>query len=185
MRSWSSAGVLFYPDVVTYPDNTKEDASYAIFAIPNLYKWGKKPLCSVGGGMCVIKSDSSAGVCRLGIFLEWFTRPEQNLRFTLSSGYRQLPRKLLTCLFMSCVGSGASVSDLVRLRASISRLRTRGSSRQLKTILQMYDEYEFFYTPHAQNSENLQSSYENRFWMLLWQAARRWHPHWTIELFFD
>lgn len=155
----STAGVLFYPDVVTYPDNTKEDASYAILPYPT-YINGKKAALQRGGGMCVIKSDRAREYAA-SVFLEWFTRPEQNLRFTLSSGYLPVAKEAFDSL-LSCVGSGASVSASGTAQSINIKVEDERIKQQLKTILQMYDEYEFFYTPHAQNSEKLQSSYEEQ-----------------------
>ena len=153
----STAGVLFYPEVVTYPDNTKEDASYAILPYPT-YVNGKKAALQRGGGMCVIKSEAAREYAS-SIFLEWFTRPEQNLRFTLSSGYLPVTKEAFGSL-QACVSSDTAASSGnqdVSVIIEDERIR-----QQLKTILQMYEEYEFFYTPHASNGEVLQRSYEEQ-----------------------
>lgn len=164
----STAGVLFYPEVVTYPDNTKEDASYAILPYPT-YVNGKKAALQRGGGMCVVKSEQAREYAA-SIFLEWFTRPEQNLRFTLSSGYLPVTKNAFDSL-LACVGSGASVSASGTAQSISVKVEDERIKQQLKTILQMYDEYEFFYTPHAQNSEMLQSSYEEQTLAVI-QASR-------------
>lgn len=47
---------------------------------------GKKVAIQRGGGMCIIKSNEAKEYAA-GIFLKWFTAPEQNLKFVSSTGY--------------------------------------------------------------------------------------------------
>lgn len=73
------------PSVVTYNDNTTEPTDYAIMPYP-IFEGGKKVAVQRGSGICCIKSIKEKEYAA-GIFLKWFTEPEQNLRFLSSTGY--------------------------------------------------------------------------------------------------
>ncbi|MCL2338100.1 MAG: extracellular solute-binding protein, partial [Firmicutes bacterium] len=81
----TSAGASFCPDSVTYPDNTKEDVTFDVLPYP-VFKGGNKVVIQRGGGICVIKS-SPVKEYAAGMFLKWFTAPDQNMRFTAATGY--------------------------------------------------------------------------------------------------
>jgi len=138
----STAGVLYYPTEVTYADNTHEAVDYAYLPYPT-YEGGEKIALQRGGGMC-ITAQSDANQLAASIFVKWFTAPEQNLRFTLSSGYLPVTMEAFNQLFES----------------DLSTLAEPTISEQLQTILQMYDEYQFFFAPYSENYDALQKNYE-------------------------
>lgn len=138
----STAGVLYYPTEVTYADNTQEAADYAYLPYP-IFEGGEKIALQRGGGMC-ITAQRDANQLAASIFVKWFTAPEQNLRFTLSSGYLPVTTEAFNQLF---------VTDL-------STLAEAPVSEQLATILKMYDEYQFFFAPYSENYDALQKDFE-------------------------
>ena len=57
----TSAGAMFYPDKVTYADNTKEDVEFDVMPYP-LFEGGEKIAMQRGGGICIFKSDAKKRV---------------------------------------------------------------------------------------------------------------------------
>lgn len=139
----STAGVLYYPKSVTYADNTQESAEYAYLPYP-LFEGGQKVALQRGGGMC-ITAQSEVNQLAASIFIKWFTSPEQNIRFTLSSGYLPVTKEAFDRLF----------------ETDLSTIAEAPVSTQLQTILQMYKDYQFFYAPYSENYDALQKGYES------------------------
>lgn len=139
----STAGVLYYPASVTYADNTQEPVDYAYLPYP-VFGGGDKVALQRGGGMC-ITAQSDVNKLAASIFIKWFTAPEQNLRFTLSSGYLPVTRDAFDRLFES----------------DLSTIAEAPVSEQLQTVLQMYNDYQFFFAPYSENYDALQKDYES------------------------
>ena len=81
----STAGAAYFPTEVTLP----EGDIYPIepMTLPYPYFAAGKPYAyQQGAGMCMTKSDESHEYAA-GMFLKWFTEPEQNLKFAVSTGY--------------------------------------------------------------------------------------------------
>lgn len=138
----STAGVLFYPHTITYADNMKEDAEYAIMPYP-VFEGGKKIALQRGGGMCIIKSTLQKEKAA-AIFIKWFTESEQNLHFTASSGYLPVTKEA----FGNALNRQMEVMGNVNIR------------NLFKTITIMQEEYDFFIPPLVENYDNLQKNYE-------------------------
>ncbi|NLT12556.1 MAG: extracellular solute-binding protein [Clostridiaceae bacterium] len=138
----STAGVLYYPTEVTYSDNTQEAVDYSYLPYP-VFEGGDKIALQRGGGMC-ITAQSAANRLAASIFVKWFTAPEQNLRFTLSSGYLPVTSEAFEELF----------------ETDLSSLTGKPVSEQLETILYMYEEYQFFFAPYSENYDALQKNFE-------------------------
>lgn len=81
----STAGILFYGDSITYPDNTTEKVDYTILPYPTVEN-GKKVALQRGNGM-IVKKSTEAEEYASALFLEWLTQPEQNLKFITNTGY--------------------------------------------------------------------------------------------------
>ena len=81
----TTASVAFLSNTVIYADNIEERYELVILPYP-VFEGGQKASVQQGAGMCVIKSDAKKEYAA-GVFLKWFTQPEQNLRFTVSLGY--------------------------------------------------------------------------------------------------
>ena len=139
----STAGVLFYPDTITYPDNRQEEVEYEILPYP-VYENGKKIALQRGGGMCVTRSTKEKEYAA-AVFLEWFTQPEQNLRFTSASGYLPVTQEAFEQLL-------DNENDNAEISVNILKQR--------ETISKMFEQYEFFYAPHIENYEQIQKDYD-------------------------
>lgn len=148
----STAGVLFYPEKVTYPDNTQDKADFTVLPYP-VYQDGLKIALQRGSGLCVLNPDD-AHAYAASIFLDWFTQPEQNLRFTLSSGYLPVTKEAFNRLW-TITAPGTQTASAVQLE-------NPRIARQLETVLHMYDQYDFFYAPPDLSSEDLERRYEEQ-----------------------
>ena len=140
----SSAGILFLPTVVTYPDNTTEPTDYAILPYPT-FEGGKKIAIQRGSGICCIKSTEEKEYAA-GIFLKWFTEPEQNIRFLSLTGYLPVTTKAFGEVMTKEI---ESISDV-----NIKKL--------LNTAIEMQKEYEFYIPPLFDDFDKLQKEYESK-----------------------
>jgi multiple sugar transport system substrate-binding protein len=139
----STAGVLFFSPKVTYSDNTTEEAELTILPYPT-FEGGNKVAIQRGAGMCIIKSNKEKE--RLaGIFLKWFTSPENNLRFVSSTGYLPVTEEAFGDVMLKEIDM---VSD-----ENIKEL--------LQVSRQMQMEYEFYIPPLFDGVDALQNAYEN------------------------
>ena len=139
----STAGVLFYPDTVTYTDNIKENAEYAILPYP-VFEGGKRVALQRGGGMCIIRSTVQKETAA-AIFLKWFTSPEKNLYFTASSGYLPVTKEA----FESTINNH-----------QLENIENVNITNLFKIVTSMYEEYDFFIPPLVENYDELQDEYE-------------------------
>ena len=92
--------------------------------------------------MCIIKSNEAKEYAA-GIFLKWFTAPEQNLKFVSSTGYVPVTQMAVEMT----VVNGDDIDD------KIMKLQ--------KTTKEMAEQYTFFYTPVIENFDELQENYDN------------------------
>ncbi|MCE5234851.1 MAG: extracellular solute-binding protein [Clostridiaceae bacterium] len=124
----STAGVLFYGDSITYPDNTTEKVTFDVLPYP-VFEGGEKVALQRGGGMCVFKSDARREYAAC-LFIKWFTRSKQNERFVSSTGYLPVTREA----FVNVGSPGAPPES-----ENVKKL--------LATASQMLDEYRFYLPP--------------------------------------
>jgi multiple sugar transport system substrate-binding protein len=141
----STAGVVFFSPKVTYPDNTTEDAKLTILPYPT-FEGGKKIAIQRGAGMCIIKSNKKKE--RLaGLFLKWFTSPENNLRFVSTTGYLPVTEE--------------AYGDIMQER--INTVSDENIKNLLQVAKEMQAEYEFCIPPLFEGFDTLQSTYEDEF----------------------
>jgi multiple sugar transport system substrate-binding protein len=141
----SSAGAIFYPDSVTYLDNTKEPVVFEVLPYP-IFAGGKKIAIQRGAGMLLTKSTPEREKAA-AIFLKWFTAPKQNLTFAVKAGY--LP--VSTEAFQSIVKSQVldSIEDSM-------------IKKSILTVIKMQNEYHFFYIPIFVEYDELQLRFTER-----------------------
>ena len=81
----SSAGILYYNDTVTYPDNTSEPMRLKVCPMP--YTDGAKKVDTQAGvGLCAVKTDDRKAEAA-SVFAHWLTEGERNLDFVSETGY--------------------------------------------------------------------------------------------------
>ncbi len=138
----STAGVLFFSPTVTYPDNTTEEAELTILPYP-IFEGGKKVAIQRGAGMCIVKSVKEKE--RLaGIFLKWFTSPENNLRFVASTGYLPVTKDAFGDIMLE----------------EIKNITDENIKKLLQVTREMQMEYDFCISPLFDGVDELQNSYE-------------------------
>ena len=81
----SSASILYYSDVVTYPDNTSEDITIISRPCP-VFEDGEKLVMQRGAGFCTVRSTPEREQAAV-TFLKWLTEPEHNVEFVTQTGY--------------------------------------------------------------------------------------------------
>lgn len=138
----STAGVSFFSPTVTYADNTSEPAKLDILPYP-VFEGGEKAAVQRGAGMSVIKSDRDKEYLA-GVFLKWFTSPENNLRFVSSTGYLPVTEEAF----------GELMSQ------EIEKITDDNIKTLLQTTRIMQQEYQFYTPPVFKGIDELQQQYE-------------------------
>lgn len=85
----SSSSAAYFPTAIE-KDGEKHDIDFLALPYP-IFEGGQHYVIQQGAGMCVSKSTPLKQEAA-AIFLKWFTQKEQNINFSMSSGY--LPVKL-------------------------------------------------------------------------------------------
>lgn len=158
----STAGVSFYPSTVTYADNTSEPVKLAILPYP-VFEDGKKIAIQRGAGMSVIKSTEEKEYAA-SIFLKWFTRPENNIRFISSTGYLPVTKEAFGEI----------------MTKEIDNIANENIKKLLVTSKIMQKEYTFYIPPLFDGVDELQKQYEDK----LRETARKGKETY-IELLID
>ncbi|MDR3085807.1 MAG: extracellular solute-binding protein [Christensenellaceae bacterium] len=145
----SSAGILFYGDTITTPDNRTEQVEYSILPFP-IFQGGKKIAIQRGNGLVVAKSDKRREYAAF-LFLKWLTSPEINLRFVAATGYLPVTKEAFETLLPRAVQS-----------AENPRVR-----QMLETVTEMQASYDFFVAPTFEDFDALSKRYEADYKALL------------------
>src|SRR5690554_3243197 len=145
----STAGILFYGDSITYPDNTIEAVTYNILPYP-VFQGGKKIAIQRGGGMCVKRSTPKKKYAA-ALFLKWFTQPEQNMRFVYSTGYLPVTKEAFEN----------------NMKQEIYTAKTPNLKKLLEAATHMYEEYTFLIPPNYEQFDSLSRAYEFRLKQLM------------------
>lgn len=81
----SSASILYYNDIVTYPDNTTEPMALHVLPIPRTS--GKERLATLAGvGLCSYRTTEQKAEAA-AVFARYITEAERNLDFAAATGY--------------------------------------------------------------------------------------------------
>ena len=141
----STAGILFYGDRITYPDNTTEAVAFSILPYP-VFAGGKKVAIQRGGGLCVARSTPEKEYAAT-LFLKWLVQPRQNMRFVSSTGYLPVTKAAFEKF----------------MEQEIARVENTNIKELLKTVMQMYAEYAFLIPPNYDSLDELSKAYETKF----------------------
>ena len=140
----STAGVSFFSPTVTYADNTTEQIQLEVLPYP-VFENGEKVAIQRGAGMSVIKSAKEREYLA-GIFLKWFTSPENNMHFVSSTGYFPVTEEAFG----------------ERLTKEILKTNDPTIKSLLKISRIMQKEYEFYIPPLFEGIDELQDQYETQ-----------------------
>ncbi len=145
----STAGILFYGDTITYPDNRVEAVTYTVLPYP-VFAGGDKIALQRGAGMAVSKSTTQREYAA-AVFLKWFTEPAQNMRFVSSTGYLPVTKK-------------AFEEDMAR---EIETVEAENVKKLLTAAAKMYDEYTFLIAPVFDEFDAMSKAYETELKQLM------------------
>lgn len=137
----STAGILFYGNTITYPDNTTEEVDYEILPYP-VFEGGEKVAIQRGGGMVITKSQEDREKAA-SVFIKWFTSVENNMRFISQTGYLPVTQEAYE--------SG--------LEEEMFRTENENIQKLLMVALTMHKEYEFFVPPVFERYDEIQKKF--------------------------
>jgi multiple sugar transport system substrate-binding protein len=144
----STAGILFYGEEITYPDNTKEKVVYDVLPYPT-FEGGNKTAIQRGSGLVVAKSTPEKEKAA-ALFLRWFTSPERNMRFVSSTGYLPVTHQAFTD-YMEGEIAGSSNANIQKL---------------LRTAITVHEEYDFYIPPVFAEFNTISTGFESDFHIL-------------------
>ena len=152
----TSAGAMFYPDSVTYADNTKENVLFDVLPYP-IYEGGEKVAMQRGGGICSLKSEPQKEYAA-AIFLKWLTAPEQNLRFAASAGYLPVTQEAFSLI----TAGNTKYSSNQKIQ------------KMLETTAKMQGDYRFYIPPVFETYDSLSTAYNSELYELAKQDRKRY-----------
>ena len=142
--SSTSAGAIFYPDSVTYADNTKEEVYFEVLPYP-VVDGGENVVMQRGGGICVLKSEPKREYAA-SVFLKWLTGTDVNYRFGTSTGYMPVNSDS----FEHIRQGGEIISDNENIQ------------KMLTTAVEMQNSYRFYIPPVFNSYEAIVTAYNKQ-----------------------
>lgn len=140
----SSASILYYSDVVTYPDNTSEDITIIARPCP-VFENGENLVMQRGVGFCTVRSTPEREQAAV-TFLKWLTEPKCNVEFVTQAGY--MPVTLT-----------AFENELPK---AIEELESAKYTSLYQAYLDTQANYEFYVPPQMENYLSLETTLEDQ-----------------------
>lgn len=140
----SSASILYYSDVVTYPDNTSEEITIVSRPCP-VFENGEKLVMQRGAGFCTVRSTPERERAAV-TFLKWLTEPEHNVEFVTRTGY--MP-----------VTQAAFETELPK---AIEGLESAKYASLYQAYLDTQANYEFYVPPQLESYLSLETTLEDQ-----------------------
>lgn len=138
----SSASVLYYEDVVTYPDNVSENIEVVASPIP-VFQAGDKLVMQRGAGLCVTKSNKDREEAAI-TFVKWITKAENNVRFVTDAGYMPVTQE-----------------GFEQLPNEVAKMEDGKYKSLYEAFLQTQKEYEFYTPPQFSGYLDLETNTES------------------------
>ena len=139
----SSASVLYFSDVVTYPDNTSEDVEWLVRPCP-VFAGGERMVMQRGAGICTVKSTPERERACM-IFLEWLTDAQRNTELATQLGYMPVRQ----------------ASFDTDLPAAIRALESDKYIQLYEAFLQTQREYTFYIPPQLEGYLDVEERFED------------------------
>ncbi|MDR1832929.1 MAG: extracellular solute-binding protein [Fusobacteriaceae bacterium] len=155
----TSAGAMFYPDTVTYLNNTKEDVEFEILPYP-VFKGGEKIAVQRGGGMLIAKSTPEREKAA-AVFLKWFTAPKQNTAFAIKAGYLPVTKEAIRDF---------GKSDTLAL------IENKNVRKSTLTGIAMQSAYHFYFPPIFSGFDALQGKFSKAMQRAALEAKEKGGP---------
>lgn len=140
----SSASILYYSDVVTYPDNTYEEITIISRPCP-VFENGENLVMQRGVGFCTVRSTPEREQAAV-TFLKWLTKPERNVEFVTQAGYMPVTR-------------AAFENELPK---AIEGLESAKYASLYQAYLDTQANYEFYVPPQLETYLNLETTLEDQ-----------------------
>ena len=140
----SSASILYYSDVVTYPDNTSEEITIISRPCP-VFENGEKLVMQRGAGFCTVRSTPEREWAAV-TFLKWLTEPEHNVEFVTQAGYMPV--------------TWASFEN--QLPKAFEGLESAKYASLYQAYLDTQANYEFYVPPQMETYLNLETTLEDQ-----------------------
>lgn len=138
----SSASILYYSDVVTYPNNTSEDITIISKPCP-VFENGDKLVMQRGAGFCTVRSTPEREQAAV-TFLKWLTEPTHNVEFVTKTGYMPVTKE-------------AFENELPK---AIEGLESEKYKSLYQAYLDTQRDYQFYVPPHLEAYLDLESTLE-------------------------
>ena len=151
----SSASILYYEDIVTYPDNRSEPIEVIARPVP-CFEDGGRLVMQRGAGFCAVKSTPERERAAAE-FLKWLTEPENNVRFVTSVGYMPVTE---------------AAFDL--LPEAIEKLTDPKYRSLYEAFVETQNSYEFCTAPQLDNYLELEQTFEKTVRVKLRAANAAW-----------
>ena len=140
----SSASILYYSDVVTYPDNTSEEITIISRPCP-VFENGEKLVMQRGAGFCTVRSTPEREQAAV-TFLKWLTEPDHNVEFVTRTGYMPVTR-------------AAFENELPK---AIEGLESAKYASLYQAYLDTQANYEFYVPPQLESYLSLETTLEDQ-----------------------
>ena len=152
----SSASILYYSDVVTYPDNNSEQIQIIARPCP-VFRDGEKLVMERGAGICTVKSteEKEKAACR---FLKWLTEPETNVEFVIQAGYMPVSQEAFNTY----------------LPEAVENLEDPMYQELYQAFQETQQEYEFYTPPQLPAYLELETDFEENVRLLLLTGRNSW-----------
>ncbi len=138
----SSASVLYYSNIVTYPDNTTEEVEIISLPCP-IFAGGDKLVMQRGVGVCTVKSTPEREKACM-TFLKWLTEPARNVDFVTTLGYMPVTKAGFDEYLPSAI---AKLTDPMYISLYQAFLKTR-------------QDYTFYVPPQREDYLELETRFE-------------------------
>ncbi|WP_320611644.1 extracellular solute-binding protein [Evtepia sp.] len=140
----SSASILYYSDVVTYPDNTSEDITIVSRPCP-VFEKGDRLVMQRGAGFCAVRSTPERERAAV-TFLKWLTEPKHNVEFVTRTGYMPVTK-------------AAFENELPK---AIEGLESAKYASLYQAYLDTQETYSFYVPPQLETYLSLETTLEDR-----------------------
>lgn len=141
----STAGILYYGDSITYPDNTTEKVEYTILPYPTA-EGGEKIAIQRGNGM-MVKKATKAEEYACAVFLEWLTQPEQNMQFISNTGYLPVTKEAYNSIVFG----------------KMPEVKNPNIAKLLAVAVEMHRDYKFYIPPVYDEFDTQSKEFESNF----------------------
>lgn len=139
----SSASILYFSDVVTYPNNVSEEVEWCVRPCP-VFENGDKLVMQRGAGLCTVKTTKEREEACV-TFLKWLTDTKNNVDFVTKAGYMPVKKAAFE----------------KELPEAINNLESEKSAQLYSSFIKTQDEYKFYIPPQIDTYLETEDKFED------------------------